>query len=92
MSAKMSPGPWNQAGLATKDLHWMREVRDANGLTVAWCGSMPEATAHANARFIAATLLMRDALAGCLDHMEWSTPQGKEAHRKGLAALRAAEG
>jgi hypothetical protein len=46
-----TPGPWHQG---TTDAHWKREVRDAEGTPVAWCGSFPEEQAHANARLISA--------------------------------------
>jgi hypothetical protein len=55
MSAKkFTPGPWVQGGLQNKDRHWMRDIRAGND-GIAWCGAGDDATAHANARLIAAS-------------------------------------
>ena len=58
-----TPGPWHQGGLDRHDKHWMREVRDAKGRGIAWCGTFPEDEAHANARLIAAAPAMYALLA-----------------------------
>jgi len=53
-AAKATPGPWHQAGIANNERHWMRETRDGNNRSVAWCGTNPEQEAHRNAAYIAA--------------------------------------
>lgn len=48
--------------------HWGREVRNAEGNGVAWCGGFPVEDAHAIAHFIAAA---PDLLAACRRAEQW---------------------
>lgn len=47
-----TPGPYKRT--TSGDPHWLREVRDGDGEAVAWCGTFPEAKAHANAAYFEA--------------------------------------
>lgn len=47
-------GKLTQAGLDTKDPHWMREIRNENNSGIAFCGSFPAEQAHADARRLVA--------------------------------------
>lgn len=49
-----TPGMLVQAGLESKDRHWMREIRSNTGKAIAFCGSFPDTRAHADARRIVA--------------------------------------
>lgn len=48
-----TPGPWHVT--TSGDSHYRREVRRADRESVAFCGTIPEAQAHADAALIAAT-------------------------------------
>ena len=89
-----TPGPWHQAGLETKDSHWMRDVRDAEDRSVAWCGRFPIEEAHANARLIAAAPRLLNALYAILEGMEASGgwEGDDELFNEGMAAYREAMG
>lgn len=50
------------------------------------------ATAEANRRLIAAAPEMYESLRNCLEHMEWSTPQGKAACEQARTVLAKVEG
>lgn len=47
---------------------------------------------RANATLLAAAPDLYEALAGCIEHLEWSTPQGGQAHVDAQAALAKAQG
>lgn len=49
MVPDLPKSPWRQGSDA-----WAREVREAEGRSVAWCGQSPERKAHAVAAYIAA--------------------------------------
>lgn len=101
-AAKATPGPWHQAGIANNDRHWMRETRDGNNRSVAWCGTNPEQEAHRNAAYIAAAspdvvaALARIALAAAEVSLyktarSHAATQGSEAFIDACLKLRLAE-
>ena len=61
---KHTPGPWIQG---PTDEDWTCSVRDADGLSVAWCDSFPPEQSHANARLIAAAPEMLTMLKNILE-------------------------
>ena len=83
-----TPGPWSQGGLKTKDKHWMRSV-NAGYDGVAWCGAGDDATAHANARLIAAA---PELLAILREVVEHGSDLPTDIIFKAVSAIQKAEG
>jgi hypothetical protein len=80
-----TPGPWEY-----RDRMVIGGPRSSYVCEVS--GAASNAEHQADARLIAAAPALLEALAGCIEHMEWSTPQGKDAHAAAIAALRQAAG
>lgn len=103
MSGLHTPGPWftDRTGNI-----WRRDPADLyqNGGSVAgdkpiagayqgWHGEGDKGyPAEANARLIASAPELLEALVGCVEHMEHSTPQGRAAWVNARAAIAKATG
>jgi hypothetical protein len=60
LHGKATPVPWTRT--ASGDKHWLREVRDQEGNGLAWCGSLSDSRARANAALIVAAVNALPAL------------------------------
>lgn len=90
MSSKHTPGPWQLA-----EKYNCKDVRAVDGPYVADCNASAAIdwrTKEANARLIAAAPELLQALSGCVEHMEHSTPQGQAAYEAALAVITKATG
>jgi len=101
MSAnKWTPGPWTMetvrtsVGLCFKvgPFPWRNGKLNHACIYADYPSSAEHAEAIANACLIAQAPDLADALLGCIEHMEWSTAQGKEAYLKAKSALARARG
>lgn len=91
MRDQHTPGPWRVRGktfnLQIAIVGPSGELSDS--IAYAW-GQNGEA--EANARLIAAAPELLEALGGCIQHMEWSTPQGRAAYETAKATIAKAKG
>jgi hypothetical protein len=98
MSAnKWTPGPWRfelnrfNSGHEDAGLSAYGSVMSVND---DWfiCGIEDAKEWEANAALISQVPELYEALLGCIEHMEWSTAQGKEALLKAKSVLAKARG
>lgn len=98
---KWTPGPWH-VGRTVGGMLIVRPVDKRRGTVAAltdetalvygeWA-QRDYTNAEANANLIAAAPKLYEALCECLEHMEWSTEQGRQACEKARAALAKARG
>lgn len=71
----------------SRDAHWLREVRDAAGLGIAWCGDADEALAHAQVRAIVAAVNALPALLDVVEAVQAVVDDGEPSERVHLKWL-----
>jgi len=101
MTSKHTPGPWVVHQRPREPYEHGHHVTTEDGLTI--CSvtyqlpsrtpmGVEETKRIANARLIAAAPDLLEALSGCVEHMEHSTPQGQAAYEAARTAIAKATG
>jgi hypothetical protein len=98
-SVKHTPGPWQ---ISYSKSGYPYQIDAPNGRTgpggitsITRWGAISFPSSHeglANARLIAASPTMLEALIRCIEHMKWSTPECRDAYEAARAAIAKAEG